>query len=160
MNQPDFDVRGMLDEPGLVASIATVTATGRPALAVVWFCHADSRLWFNSPRGEGRPEPFLDAARRGADVAVLAAIFNAPNDIRQFRATGPARLEDRDGVRVRRVYDRYISEWTPQWLEHLTSTRYQLWSVLPASGMAVDYSGFRDSPVFRWASVGELDAVC
>ena len=43
----------------------------------------------------------------------MVATFNPPTDVRQVRMTGPARLEERDDARVRRLYLRYVDAWTP-----------------------------------------------
>lgn len=80
---------------------------GRPALATMWFLVEAGRFWFSSPGTiEGRPSPFLDAARDGRDVAAMVATFDPPHDVRQVRASGPARLETRDVARVHRIYER------------------------------------------------------
>lgn len=65
MEGPAFDVLGFLDEPRRPASVATVTARGRPALAMMWLLVEDERLWFHSPGRPGVPAPFIGAAREG-----------------------------------------------------------------------------------------------
>ncbi|HEV8456078.1 MAG TPA: pyridoxamine 5'-phosphate oxidase family protein, partial [Gemmatimonadales bacterium] len=107
MQGPTFDVLGFLDEPGHPASVATVTGRGRPALAMMWFLVEDDRLWFHTPELSGVPAPFLRAARERREVAVMVATFDPPADVRQVRMTGPARLEEQDFERVRRLYRRY-----------------------------------------------------
>jgi hypothetical protein len=151
-----FDVLGFLDEPRRPASVATVTARGRPALATMWFLVEDQRLWFHTPESPGLPAPFIRAARAQAPVAVMVATFDPPDDVRQVRMTGPARLEPRDDERVRRLYRRYVDGWAPKWERQATSAGYRLWSMSPERGMAVAYPGLRDGPAVRWAGPSEL----
>jgi hypothetical protein len=70
--------------------------------------------------------------------------------------SGPARLEERDDERVRRLYGRYVDGWAPKWERQATSANYFLWSMSPDRGMAVSYPGLRDSPTFRWSEPSEL----
>jgi hypothetical protein len=151
MDRPSFDLLGFLQEPRHPASVATVTGQGRPALAMMWFKLAEGRLWFHTPEGGSAPSPFLRAAAGAHDVAVMIATFCPPDDVRQVRASGPARVEERDDARVRAIYSRYVDAWTPAWDEQVTSEDYRLWSMLPARGMAVTYPGLADGPVFRWS---------
>jgi hypothetical protein len=81
----------------------------------------------------------------------MIATFNPPDDVRQVRASGPARLEDPDDRRIRSIYGRYVDVWTPSWEAQATSADYRLWSMLPQRGMAVTYPGLDDRPVFRWS---------
>jgi pyridoxamine 5'-phosphate oxidase-like protein len=151
MEAPTFDLLGFLDEPGRPASVATITGRGRPALAMMWFMVEDERIWFHTAEPVGQPAPFLSAARGGHPVAVMVASFDPPHDVRQVRTTGPARIEPRDLERVRRIYRRYVDEWTPKWERQATAAGYHLWSMSPASGMAVAYPDLDDAPVFRWS---------
>lgn len=121
----------------------------------MWFLFADGRLWFHSP--VDKPAPFLAAAAAGREVSVLVATFSPPHDVRQFRASGPAALSSRDLTRVRRIYERYVPEWSAFWREHATSDRFRLWSMLPDRGMAVAYPGLADAPVYRWSDPTELE---
>jgi hypothetical protein len=157
VERPLFDVLGFLNEPTHVASVATVTSRGRPALAMMWFLLEDGRLWFNSPEAQqDQPAPFLRAAGEAHDVAVMVATFDPPDDVRQFRAVGPARLEKRDVSRVRRIYERYVPEWSPSWSSHAESAKFRLWSMVPERGMAVTFPGLDDSPTCRWATEADL----
>jgi hypothetical protein len=157
MQGPTFDVLGFLDEPGHPASVATVTGRGRPALAMMWFLVEDDRLWFHTPEPADLPSPFLRAARERAEVAVMVATFDPPADVRQVRMTGPARLEERDDERVRRLYGRYVGgAWTPKWERQATAASYRLWSMSPDRGMAVTYPDLRDGPTFRWSEPAGL----
>jgi hypothetical protein len=149
MQSPGFDVLGFLGEGGRPASVATVTASGRPALAMMWFAFEDDHLWFHSP--EAPPAPFLRAAAENREVAVMVATFSPPDDVRQVRMTGPARLEARDEGRVRRIYERYVGAWTPAWDRQATSAGYRLWAMSPQRGMAVAYPDLADGPVFSWS---------
>jgi hypothetical protein len=150
MDEPSFDVLSFLAEPGRPASVATVTGRGRPALAMMWFAVEDGQVWFHTPRDE--PAPFLRAAERNEPVAVMVATFSPPDDVRQVRMTGPARLAAaRDDDRVRRIYDRYVPEWTPDWEEQATSENCRLWSMTPERGMAVAYPGLAGGPPFHWS---------
>lgn len=151
MDRPSFDIVAFLREPIRPASVATVTGHGHPALAMMWFILAQGRLWFHTPDGGSAPSPFLRAAAGGEDVAVMIATFSPPDDVRQVRVSGPARLEERDDARVRAIYSRYVESWTPAWDEQATAQGYRLWSMLPARGMAVTYPGLADGPVFRWS---------
>lgn len=156
MSGPSFDVRGFLHEPANTASVATTAKSGRPALATMWFLLDEGRLWFNSPAPQGQPAPFLIAAREEREVAVLVATFDPPADVRQFRAVGPARIEKRDLAKVRRIYERYIPDWTDTWEAHAASPNHQLWSMVPRSGMAVAFPGLDNSPAYRWTDSAHL----
>jgi hypothetical protein len=156
MEGPTFDVLGFLHEPQHPASVATVSGRGRPALAMMWFLVEDDRLWFHTAESPGLPAPFLRAARERAEVAVMVATFNPPSDVRQVRMTGPARLEERDDARVRRLYHRYVGAWTPKWERQATAASYRLWSMSPDRGMAVTYPGLEDGPTFRWSEPSGL----
>lgn len=83
----------------------------------------------------------------------MMATFDPPDDVRQFRATGPARIDRADHERVRRIYDRYLGTWTPGWEEQATSAEYQLWSMLPESGMVVSFPDLAGGVAFRWSTV-------
>ncbi|HEY1640764.1 MAG TPA: pyridoxamine 5'-phosphate oxidase family protein [Streptosporangiaceae bacterium] len=156
MQSPGFDIFGFLGEPGRPASVATVTASGAPALAMMWFTVEDDRLWFHTPRAH--PAPFLAAAAQHREVAVLVAVFSPP-DVRQVRMTGPAALAADDHDRVRRIYRRYVGTWSPGWEEQATSADYGLWSMTPQRGMAVTYPGLAGRPESRWSGLPELLAV-
>jgi hypothetical protein len=74
--------------------------------------------------------------------------------------TGPARLAAaRDDDRVRRIYDRYVPEWTPDWEEQATSENYRLWSMTPERGMAVAYPGLAGGPPFHWSGPDGFQAL-
>jgi Pyridoxamine 5'-phosphate oxidase len=156
MEQPTFDVLGFLQEPRRPASVATVSGRGRPALAMMWFLLEDDRLWFHTAEPPGLPAPFLRAARERAEVAVMVATFHPPADVRQVRATGPARLEEPDHDRVRRLYRRYVEAWTPKWERQATAASYRLWSMSPERGMAVAHPDLEDSPTYRWSEPSGL----
>jgi hypothetical protein len=76
------------------------------------------------------------------------ATFDPPADVRQVRMTGPARLEEQDHTRVRRLYQRYVGLWTPKWERQATSASYRLWSMSPDRGMAVTYPACRTARPF------------
>jgi hypothetical protein len=86
----------------------------------------------------------------------MVATFDPPADVRQVRMTGPARLEEQDHTRVRRLYQRYVGLWTPKWERQATSGSYHLWSMSPDRGMAVTYPGLKDGPTFRWSEPSAL----
>jgi hypothetical protein len=96
----------------------------------------------------GRPASVATVSGRGRPAL---ATFQPPADVRQVRMTGPARLEERDHTRVRRLYDRYVGAWTPRWERQATADSYRLWSMSPDRGMAVAYPGLEDGPTFRWS---------
>lgn len=149
MQSPSFDVFSFLGEPRHPASIATVTSNGSPALAMMWFAFDEDCLWFHTPKA--LPSPFLRAATENREVSVMVATFSPPDDVRQVRMTGPARLEARDDGRVRGIYHRYVSTWTPKWERQATSANYRLWAMSPRRGMAVAYPDLEGSPDFRWS---------
>lgn len=151
MSGPGFDVASLLAERH-PASVSTVTSSGSPALALMWFEATDGRLWFHTPALGGRPNPFLAAAERSRDVAAMIATFDPPDDVRQLRTTGPARIEPADHVRVRRIYERYVDHWTNDWETQATSADYQLWSLMPQRGMAVSFPNLEGGTPFRWTS--------
>ncbi|WP_201023163.1 pyridoxamine 5'-phosphate oxidase family protein [Serinicoccus chungangensis] len=109
---PTFDIAGFLREPRRPASVSTVTASGRPALATMWFGFFGGRFWFHTPIAEKRPSPFLLAASQGREVAAMVATFDPPTDVRQVRVTGPAILHPHDPARARAIYCKYVSDWT------------------------------------------------
>ncbi|OXM56453.1 hypothetical protein CFP71_12900 [Amycolatopsis thailandensis] len=155
MTEASFAVQAFLDEPRLPASVATTTGRGNPALAMMWFVAEEGRLWFHTPVAGDRPSPFLAAARANREVAVMVATFDPPDDVRQVRMTGPARLETKDLARVRRIYERYVPEWSPAWTDHAASPAALLWSMSPDRGMAVAYPGLGNHPVSRWSNAAE-----
>jgi hypothetical protein len=157
MQSPGFDIFGFLDEPGRPASVATVTAGGHPALAMMWYAFGEDELWFHSP--EAGPAPFLRAAAENREVAVMVATFSPPDDVRQVRMTGPARQAGRDEERVRRIYSRYVRAWSPAWDRQVASASYRLWAMSPQRGMAVTYPDLADGPVFRWSEPAGLLAL-
>ncbi|WP_414943620.1 hypothetical protein [Amycolatopsis sp. cmx-11-32] len=120
-----------------------------------WFVAEERRLWFYTPVSDDRPTPFLDAARGNLEVAVMVATFDPPDDVRQVRMIGPARLETKDVARVRRSYERYLPGWSSGWEEHAASPDALLWSMSPDRGMAVTYPALENRPVFRWANAAE-----
>ncbi|WP_153028642.1 pyridoxamine 5'-phosphate oxidase family protein [Amycolatopsis sp. YIM 10] len=149
MDGPSFDLPAFLAERLRPASVATTGRAGGPALATMWFLAEDGRFWFNTPNDQ--PSPFLAAARAGREVAVLVSTFDPPDDVRQLRATGPARIEPTDHDRLRRLYLRYVPQWTDEWAAHAFSPKFTLWSMSPARGMAVAFPELADSPTFRWS---------
>ncbi|WP_410579526.1 pyridoxamine 5'-phosphate oxidase family protein [Amycolatopsis sp. lyj-108] len=155
MDSSVFAIQGFLDEPRLPASVATTTGRGNPALAMMWFVAEEGRLWFHTPVSDGPPSPFLAAARDDREVAVMVATFAPPDDVRQVRMTGPARLEAKDVSRIRRIYERYVPAWSPSWAEHAASPDARLWSMSPDRGMAVAYPGLENRPVFRWSNAAD-----
>jgi hypothetical protein len=152
MATPNFDIFAFLAEPRRAASVATTGRRGGPVLGMMWFHLEDQRLWFTS-LDDGR-YPFVAAARAGGDVAVLVTTPERPDDVRQVRLTGPARIEEPDTDRVRRIYARYVTEWTPQWEETVTSPSLRLWSMSPERGMALTYP--HTAPPYRWRDAAEL----
>ena len=70
--------------------------------------------------------------------------------------TGPARVEERDDTRVRRLYLRYVDAWAPKWERQATAASYHLWSMSPERGMAVTYPDLEDGPTFRWSEPAGL----
>jgi hypothetical protein len=89
----------------------------------------------------------------------MVATFSPPDDVRQVRMTGTARLADTDDARVRRIYGRYVPEWTPDWEHQATSEGYCLWSMSPDQGMAVAYPGLAGGPPFYWSSPDTFQAL-
>ncbi|AGM06486.1 pyridoxamine 5'-phosphate oxidase family protein [Amycolatopsis keratiniphila] len=155
MDRPTFAVQDLLDESRLPASVATTSGRGNPALAMMWFVAEEGRFWFHTPVSDGAPSPFLAAARDNREVAVMVATFAPPDDVRQLRTSGPARLEAKDLARIRRIYERYIPGWSPDWAKHAASPDARLWSMSPDRGMAVTYPGLENRPVFRWTNPAE-----
>lgn len=154
----DFDVGAFLSEPRRPASVATVTNSGRPALATMWFLFADHRFWLHSPGGG--PGPFVRAAGRSELVAAMVETFDPTGRVIQVRLTGPAAVESADFDRVHQIYDRYLGRddlWTTEWREQARDPSYMLWTIEPASGAAVQYPKLDNAGgVFRWSSFGEF----
>lgn len=153
----DFDVGAFLSEPLRPASVATVTGSGRPALATMWFVFADDRFWLHSPGG---PSPFVRAATRSELVAVMVETFDPSGRVIQVRATGPAAVERDDVDRAHQIYDRYLGHdglWTDEWQEQASDPSYVLWSIEPDQGAAVQYPKLENAGgVFRWSSSAEF----
>jgi hypothetical protein len=151
MARPPLDVAAFLREPLRPASVATVTPSGRPALASMWFLVEDGRFWFHSPMGE---RAVMLAASRRAEVAVMVETFDPVGRVIKVRATGPARLELADVGRATRLYNRYLGPhalWTPAWRAQVASADYRLWSVDPIHGGAVEFPRLEDAgPEQRW----------
>ncbi len=159
VDRPDFDVGAFLAELDRPASVASVTPTGRPALASMWFCFQDARFWLHSRGG-----PFIAAADRGALVAVMVETFDPAGRVIKVRATGTARCEATDHERISRIYDRYLSSssaWTPGWRAQVRDTGFDLWSVEPETGSAVQFPALHDAGgEFRWRTTAAfLDAL-
>jgi hypothetical protein len=156
--RPDFDVMSFLAELDRPASVATVTQRAGPALASMWFWFSDERFWFHSPTLE--PAPFLRAAGEGRLVAVMVETFDPTGRVMKVRTTGPARVEPFDRERAVRIYDRYLSSsdaWTPGWEAQVVDDHYQLWSVEPAVGTAVQYPQLNDAGgAYRWRTAAEF----
>lgn len=150
--EPTFDIASFLREPRRPASVSAVTASGRPALATMWFGFFEGRLWFHTPSVERRPSPFLLAAGEGREVAAMVATFDPPNDVRQVRVTGPATQHPHDPDRARSIYDRYVPDWTDAWSAQAHSQALQLWSLLPQRGMAVHYPNLENTTPVRWTA--------
>jgi hypothetical protein len=152
-----FDVDEFLAERQHLASVATVTGSGTPALATMWFLFELHRFWFHSPSVS---RAFLDAAAHGASVAVMVATWDPPLDVRQLRATGTARMEAHNPDRVERIYDRYLdgdrAAWRAAWADQIESEEYHLWSVLAERGTAVSYENLQDGPRVRWSHPREM----
>jgi Pyridoxamine 5'-phosphate oxidase len=152
-----FDIADFLAERHHCASVATVSASGSPALATMWFLFDSHRFWFHSPSAS---RAFLAAAEAGASVAVLVATWVPPADVRQVRAIGTARMEAHDPDRVERIYARYLdgdrAAWRAAWAEQIESADYRLWSVLAERGTAVSYEDLQDGPRMRWSRPGDM----
>ncbi len=158
-----FDVRAFLNEPLRPASVATVSPTGRPALATMWYLFAEDVFWFHSP---GPSSAFLRSAQNRRLVSVMVETFDPVGRVVQVRVTGPASIEQTDEARVHRIYDRYLGPndlWSAGWREQQCNKSYVLWTVEPVTGAAVQYPELRDADgVFRWTDKktfrAELDA--
>ncbi|MEO6571879.1 MAG: pyridoxamine 5'-phosphate oxidase family protein [Ilumatobacteraceae bacterium] len=153
----DFDVEAFLDEPKRPASVATVTAGGRPALATMWYLFADDRFWLHSPRGSG---PFIRAAANHDPVAVMVETFDPTGRVIQVRSTGPATIQPDDHDRIHQIYDRYLGLdglWSDGWRRQAADPTFALWSIEPVSGAAVQFPELRDAGGdFRWSSSAEF----
>lgn len=124
---------------------------------MMWFSFVDERFWFHTPQPEDGPSsPFLTAAETGQLVSVMAATFNPPDDVRQIRTTGHARIEADSWSRTAGIYERYIDGWSDTWRMQAQSPRYRLWSMSPDRGMAVSYPSLQNSVPFRWSTRDEL----
>jgi hypothetical protein len=152
-----FDVGAFLAEKAHLASVATITPSGVPAIAAMWFLFDSGRFWFHSPPAS---RAFLETARRGNRVGVLVATWAPPSDVRQVRATGAARMEAHDVARVERIYERYLGDdraaWRPAWESQIESEDYHLWSVVAERGTAVSYENLQDGPRARWSRPDDM----
>lgn len=158
--RPRFDVPAFLAEPHRPAAVAVVNRRGEPALASMWFLFEDRRMWFHTAT-IGPPSPYLAAAHVGATVAVMVETFDARDRVLKVRVTGPARIETTDIERVQRIYDRYlggnVNAWSPAWDEQARSSDYQLWSVSPDRGSAVDYPRLQNGGgIYRWEDLSDF----
>lgn len=124
----------------------------------MWYWFGEQRFWFHSPRLE--PAPFVRAAAAGSLVAVMVETFDPAGRVIKVRATGPARVEPFDRERVVRIYDRYLSSsdaWSPGWEAQVEDDGYQLWSVEPAAGTAVQFPQLQDAGgTYRWRTAAEF----
>lgn len=147
--------RPFLNEPMRPAQVAAVSPSRVPLLGSLWFLFADDRFWFNSVRGS----PLLKAAGRGEQIAVLIDDFDPPTRIMQVRIRGEGRVEPQDSGRTAAIYRRYLGEaadaWPLSFPERLSDPGWVLWSVPPASGMALESSGFMDEQVLRWNHIAQ-----
>ena len=89
----------------------------------------------------------------------MVEIFAPPDFIRLVRATGAARIEERDPARIERIYERYLgsdlSEWPELFRERLADVDFTLWSVLAARGVAASFPQFQANE-FRWDEPGQF----
>ena len=156
MSLPPFDILQFLDSPKIPAAVAAVRRRGGPALGSLWYRFDERRFWFTTRAGSS---PFLSAARQAQDVAVMVEIFAPPDFIRLVRATGAARIEERDPARIERIYERYLggdlSEWPELFRERLADVDFTLWSVLAARGVAASFPQFQANE-FRWDEPGQF----
>ncbi len=154
MTNGPFDLEAFLDEPLRPAQVASVSPSGAPLLGSLWFLFSQGRFWFSS-----RPHTPLPAAMaRGHELAVIVDDFSPPEKIRQVRVRGPGRVEPHEPDKVKRIYERYlgsdISAWPDFFGARLTDPGWALWTVTPASGLAVAYPNFETTEV-RWRSPEE-----
>ena len=143
------DVEEFLAEDMRMAQVAAVARSGIPLLGSVWFVFDDERFWFTSHPSS----PFVAAAQRDVDLAVLIDQFDPPDRIRQVRVRGPGRIEVHDARRVRQIYERYlgrdVGEWPDFFRERIDDPTWTLWSVPPVQGVATMYPNFREESI-RW----------
>ena len=158
VRHPDFDIGSFLAERDRPASVATVSERGRPALASMWYWFGDQRFWFHSPKAG--PAPFLRAAAKGRLVSVMIETFNPAGRVIKLRSTGAARIDAFDRERVVKIYDRYLAStdaWNPEWNAQVDDDAYQLWSVEPTVGSAVQFPRLQDAGgTYRWRTVDEF----
>ena len=82
--------------------------------------------------------------------------FSPPENIRQVRVRGPGRLERHDPSRVEEMYRRYLGDdlaaWPDDFRVRPRDPTWALWTVTPASGVAVAYPFFHEHKL-RWAEL-------
>lgn len=163
-NNQEFAIDELLALPSLMASVATVIGSGRPALSSMWFAFAERRFWFTTRDARN---PFVDGACAGKPVAVMVSVFEPPKRIGLIRATGPARIEPPDRERVRAVYERYLGAdlalWPEFFRERLDDSSFVLWSVHAVSGKAETFPELVEGIEYSWrepqSSIDGLSAV-
>ncbi len=142
-------VTEFLAEDLRMAQVAAVARSGVPVLGSLWFVFDDERFWLTSHPSS----PFVAAAQRSADLAVLIDQFDPPDRIRQVRVRGPGRIEVHDARRVQQIYARYLGRdvgaWPDFFRERVDDPTWILWSVPPVQGVATMYPNFREQSI-RW----------
>jgi len=132
-----------------MAQVAAVSESGVPLLGSLWFVFFGDRFWFSSHPSS----PFVAAASRGCELAVLIDQFDPPDHIRQVRVRGPGRIEIHRPERVQKIYERYlgrdVNAWPDFFRARLNDNSWTLWSVSPECGVATLYPDFREEST-RW----------
>lgn len=143
-----FDPLLVLSRP-LMATLATVTATGAPRTAPVWFAWEDAALWMLSDTASS------SAQRVAANPQVSVEIVdydNATGLLRHLGLRGTATVEPMDTALFRRLLRRYLgpekgqNRWFIDHVARIDDPSGRLIRLDPDSVFTNDVSIFRTGP--------------
>ncbi|WP_341863468.1 pyridoxamine 5'-phosphate oxidase family protein [Gymnodinialimonas sp. 57CJ19] len=143
-----FDPVQVLSRP-LMANLATVTASGEPRNAPVWFAWEEAVLWMLSDVSSS------SAARVAANPHVAVEIVDYDNTaglLRHLGMRGRATVEPMDPALFRRLLRRYLgaeetqNPWFIQNIARVEDPDGRLIRLVPDSVFTNDVSYFRTGP--------------
>lgn len=143
-----FDPEQVLSRP-LMANLATVTATGEPRNAPVWFAWESAALWMLSDVSSSSAE------RIAANPNVAVEIVDYDNTaglLRHLGLRGRATVEPMNPALFRRLLRRYLgaeethNPWFIQNIARVGDPEGRLVKLVPSSIFTNDVSYFRTGP--------------
>lgn len=143
-----FDPEQVLSRP-LMANLATVTATGEPRNAPVWFAWESAALWMLSDVSSSSAERIAV----NPNVAVEIVDYdNAAGVLRHLGMRGRATVEPMNTALFRRLLQRYLgaertqNPWFIQNIARVDDPDGRLIRLVPSSVFTNDVSYFRTGP--------------